>query len=77
MPLLGATSVNVERGEKQAVLQVLVVEGEGPNILSRDWITALKAFKLDFGQIDNLVGSNQLQVLLEKHSSVFNNELVH
>ena len=30
VPLLGATSVNVECGEKQDVLQVLVVEGEGP-----------------------------------------------
>ena len=38
-------------------------------------LTAFKAFKVDFGQIDNLVGSNQLQVLLDKHSSVFNNEI--
>ena len=43
--------------------------------MGRNWITAFKAFKVDFGQIDNLVGSNQLQVLLEKHSSVFNNEI--
>ena len=43
--------------------------------MGRDWITVFKAFKVDFGQIDNLVGSNQLQVLLEKHSSVFNNEI--
>ena len=62
----------MEYGEKQDMLKVLVVEGEGPNILGRDWITA---FKVDFDQIDNLVGSNQLQVLLEKHSSVFNNEI--
>ena len=75
VPLLGTTSVNVECGEKQDVLLVLVVEGEGSNILGRDLITAFKAFKVDFGQIDNLVGSNQLQVLLEKHSSVFNNKI--
>ena len=40
MPLLVATSVNLECGEKQDVLQVLVVEGEGPTGLGRDWITA-------------------------------------
>ena len=45
VPLLGATSVNVECGEKQDMLQVLVVKGEGPKILGRDWITAFKAFK--------------------------------
>ena len=33
VPLLGATSVIMECGEKQDVLQVLVVEGDGPNIL--------------------------------------------
>ena len=75
VPLLGITSVNMECGEKQDVLQILVVVGEGPNILSRDSITAFKAFRVDFGQIDNLVASNQLQVLLEKHSSVFNIEI--
>ena len=60
-------------GEKQDVLQLLVVKGEERNILGRDWITAFKAFKVDLCQIVNLVGSNQLQVLLQKHSSVFNN----
>ena len=49
-----------------------MVEGEGPNILGRDWITE---FKANFGQIDSLVGSSQLHVLPEKHSSVFNNEI--
>ena len=45
VPLLGATSVNVECGEKQDMLQVLVVKGEEPKIWGRDWITAFKAFK--------------------------------
>ena len=52
-----------------------MVEGEGPNILGRDWISAFKTFQEDLGQIDNLVGSNQLLVLLEKHFCVFTNEI--
>ena len=72
VPLLGATSVNVECGEKQDVTSTC---GRGTKHFGRDWITAFKAFKVDFGLIDNLVGSNQLQVSLEKHSSVFNNEI--
>ena len=37
VPLPVSTTVNVECNEKQDVLQVLVVEGEGPNIQSRLW----------------------------------------
>ena len=77
MPLLGAISVKVECGEKQDTLQLLVVDGEGPNILGRNWITALKAFKVDFGQIDSLVGSNQLQVCLKNIPVCSIMKLVH
>ena len=57
------------------MLQVLVVEGEGPNLFDKDWISAVKVFLEDFGQIDYLVSSSQFQVLLEKHFCVFNDEI--
>ena len=40
--VLGQLPVVVTHGEKQYELYVLVVDGEGPDLLGRDWMDVLK-----------------------------------
>ena len=49
-----------------------VVDGEGPDLLGRDW---LRDLKVTLGKIHALADSTALQEVLEKHSKLFCNEM--
>ena len=49
--------------------------GGGPNLLGRDLVTALDANLQDLKQIRSLNLSSPLQVLLDKHSTLFSKQL--
>ena len=68
---LGATSVQLEATEQQQ-LELLIVPGDGPSLLGRDW---LRCLKLDWTQIHHLNCSDTLQAVLDRHSNVFESSL--
>ena len=73
--LLGTAPVLVKHGEKQEELMVYVVDGEGPNIMGRDW---LNHFKVSLQGIYNLVGTHttsDLEEVLSKHADAFSKGL--
>lgn len=72
VPLLGTFMAEVQYGEKTRSLSILVVKGDRPNLLGRDW---LKAFEVDCGDINQLVVPPELDHILAKHSSVFDGKL--
>ena len=45
--MLGSTTVEVKYGEKCIHLSVHVVEGKGPNLLGKDWLSKLNINQLD------------------------------
>ena len=51
---------------------VHVVEGDGPNLMGRDWLSLLE---VNLGEVNLLKNDCLLQTVLDKHCSVFNDEL--
>ena len=70
----GVINVRVEINGQKATLPLLVVEGNGPSLLGRDW---LQKIQLDWSKIHPVhsVSQCQLQEILDKHPEVFKNEL--
>ena len=63
--VLGQVPVKVRYGQKNYLLSVLVVEGEGPNLMGRNW---LRELKVTLGQIHSIEESSALNNILKKHS---------
>ena len=75
MSVRGCITVSVSYRQQQKELSMLVVQGEGPTLLGRDW---LKELQLDWNglhQIRKTTTSQQLQQVLDDHASVFKEEL--
>ena len=51
---------------------VHVVEGDRPNLMGRDWLSLLE---VDLGEVNLSKNDCLLQTVLNKHCSVFNDEL--
>lgn len=67
IPVIGSVEVNVAYKQQSARLPLLVVLGDGPSLLGRNWLSQLK---LDWQEIHHL-STTQLQTLLDKYDSVF------
>ena len=73
LELVGETRVRVHYGQQEEALNLLVVKGNGPNLLSRDW---LAKFKLDWKSIRKLHHQDStLEEVLEAHSDLFSPRL--
>jgi len=53
-------------------MPLLVVAGEGPSLLGRDWLAKLKLYWQELNQIHQ---QSDLQTILDNHSAVFKEEL--
>ena len=53
-------------------LTLIVISGDGPNLLGRDWLNHLK---LDWQTIYNVKVNQALKEMLQKHSMLFSHEL--
>ena len=71
VPLLGTGKTTIKYKDQATRLPVLIVKGQGPNIMGRDSITALK---LKWSSVHQLKGLD-IANALEKHSEVFEDEL--
>ena len=60
--------------ERKCELYVLVVDGEGPDLLGRDWMAALKV-TFSVGEVHTIKQERSLQEILAKHLSLFTVEL--
>ena len=57
-------------GERNS--QLLVVKGDGPSLLGRDWLSELR---LGWGAIHNVCVQIHLETILDDHSELFKDEL--
>ena len=75
LSLLGQVSVNVSYGGKcHKLLPLLIVRGNGPSLLGRDWVSTL-ALKLEELSVLHTRNVDSLQGILERHAEVFRDEL--
>ena len=72
--VFGQLPVVVTYEQEQSELFVQVVEGEGPDLLGRDWMAALKV-TLSMGEVHTVEEERSLLEVLAKYSSIFTDEL--
>ena len=71
--VLGIANVNVSFQEQNQELQLLVVAGDGPSLLGRDWLSKIR---LNWAELYHTQQSAlTLQDILGKHQTVFSSEL--
>ena len=71
---MGQVSVNVSYGGKCHRLPLLIVRGNGPSLLGRDWVSVL-ALKLEELSVLHTRNGDSLQGILERHAEMFQDEL--
>ena len=74
IPVVGELPVMVQYGTQAKQMKLIVVSGEGPSLLGRNWLQYLK---LDWRQIGKVAmeSATRLNSLLERHQVVFKDEL--
>ena len=71
--ILGELEVMVQYKTREKQLNLLVVTGEGPSLLGRDWLTHIK---LDWSQLNHMQSlTPNCQPILDKHKAVFERDL--
>ena len=72
---LGTITVNVKYEKENKRLSLIVVKGDGPSLLGRDWLMLLKLnWKAIYLTVRKKL-EDHLSVTLENHSSLFKEEL--
>ena len=66
--VLGSIQVEVSYNNQTKQLPLLVVKGQGPNLLGRDWMNVLT---FDWQAIHKVQDNRQLDELLPKYSALF------
>lgn len=70
--MLGSITVDVFYKGQSKSLSLLVVAGEGPSLLGRDWLAELQ---LDWHELNFVHQSLSLQKILDKHTPIFKDKL--
>ena len=65
-------NIDLRYQKRRATVTVIVVESDGPNLLGRDGIAALK---LKWSSVHKLQQARTLDAILKKHTNVFSDEL--
>ena len=65
-------NIDLRYQKRRAAVTIIVVEYDGPNLLGRDGIVALK---LTWSSVHQLQQASVLEAILKKHTNVFSDEL--
>ena len=74
IPVLGMMHVSVQHNQQARQLPLLIVKGDGPTLLARDWLTQLR-LDIDWSSVYNVQTQHTVSQLLHKHSPVYADEL--
>ena len=70
--VLGVMDIKAQYGETQLYLPIHVVQGGGPNLMGRDW---LSKFEVNLGDINVVESVSPLKEVLDKYTEVFSGEI--
>ena len=68
----GALTATVVYGDQWAELELVVVAGDGPSLLGRDW---LQKIRLDRSRLNQIRSITTLEQILERHKDIFKEDL--
>ena len=74
IPVVGVAKVTVNHMNQSKELPLLIVKGDRPTLLGRDWLTEL-TLNIDWSSLHCVQVREALSKVLDKHSAVFTNEL--
>ena len=72
LQVLGLIEIEVVYKEQKRNLPLLIVAGNGPNLMGRNWLMELK---LEWQELYLIHQSHNLQTILDRHRLIFNSEL--
>lgn len=72
LQVLGSIEIEVVYKEQKRNLPLLIVAGNGPNLMGRNWLMELK---LEWQELNLIHQSHNLQTILDRHRLIFNSEL--
>ncbi len=75
IPVLGERAVTVQYRDQVQQLKLLVVAGEGPSLLGRNWLQVLRLDWRQIGKVALQPTTSQLDCLLAQHQAIFQDEL--
>ena len=70
--ILGTISIPVTYQDQVETLELMVVQGEGPSLMGKDW---LEKIRLDWHKLHNIQQPQTLEMVLNRHQEVFSDEL--
>ena len=70
--VIGEVNVEVTLDGQQEKLSLLIVDGDGPSLLGRDW---LRKLRVNWCQLNQIRHTEELQRILDNHNSVFKEDL--
>ena len=72
--VLGAIEVEVTHNEQKKRMNLLVVAGDGPSLLGRDWLSHIR---LDWSTLNRIqsTATSACQEILDQHNALFKDEL--
>ena len=70
--ILGTITVTVSYKDQAVDLNLLMVAGDGPSLLGRDWLNHIN---LDWPRLNHVQATSACQQILDKHDSIFKDEL--
>ncbi len=71
--VMGELQVNVSYGDQRAQLPLIVVAGNGPNLMGRNWLKQIQLHWQSIATVRN--DSSSLKTLLKQHDALFKEEL--
>lgn len=73
--LVGQITASVTYGEQTRILSLIVVEGDGPSLLGRDWLSALQLKWKTIARATVESAQKELAEMMDKHKEIFAEEL--
>ena len=72
--VIGEANVEVTLDDQREKLSLLIVDGDVPSLLGRDW---LRKLRVNWFQLNQIRHNEELQSILDNHRSVFKEDLGH
>ncbi|XP_033637865.1 uncharacterized protein K02A2.6-like [Asterias rubens] len=72
IPVVGTCSVTVEHNDQKTQLSLLIVSGQGPNLLGRDW---LRHLKLAWQEIHHVRHTDSTAEIMNHYEELFRDDL--
>ena len=69
---MGAIDVQAEYADRRVSLELLIVEGDGPTLMGRNWLSQFP--DVNWGQLHSVTDSGQsnVEAILAMHDDLFN-----